>query len=249
MSTLPISTDVSPVPTGKLSSAEFQRLVELEGVVERGMRTFVEVGTALLEIKDRHLYREKFATFEVYCHQRWGFGAHRAYQLIDASVVVQEMSTRVDNPPTSERQVRPLVNLDPEERVDAWTRAQENAGDSQPTARQVQDAVEEVVEPEETPDRIGPSRKMARKRRPQFRVKNQWHGGSVRNFRKRWDGIVLLIEDFFRQGEPNEMDPKLTNRYGVFVTPELTECLSHCAEDLGRLHDKYRKDGPEEGMG
>jgi hypothetical protein len=33
------------------------RLIELESVIETGIKTFVEVGNALLEIRDSKLYR------------------------------------------------------------------------------------------------------------------------------------------------------------------------------------------------
>jgi hypothetical protein len=138
---LPSAEGAGPIA---LTSAEFRRLNELEAVVERGMKTFVEVGTALLEIKDRRLYREKFATFEVYCHERWGFGAHRAYQLMDASVVVQDLSTRVDIHPSSEKQVRPLVNLDPIQREKVWTVAVEKHGSS-PTFKQINQVKQEII--------------------------------------------------------------------------------------------------------
>jgi hypothetical protein len=138
------STEVSSVTSIALTSAEFHRLTELEAVVERGMKTVVEVGTALLEIKDRRLYREKFTTFEVYCHERWGFGAHRAYQLMDASVVVQDLSTRVDIPPATEGQTRPLVNLDPVQREKVWTVAVEKHGPN-PTVKQVKQVKQEII--------------------------------------------------------------------------------------------------------
>jgi hypothetical protein len=41
-------------------------------VIERGRRTFVEVGLALLEIRGRGLFRELgFSTFTEYCRKRW----------------------------------------------------------------------------------------------------------------------------------------------------------------------------------
>lgn len=140
MNTLVPATDGTSV---SLTSIEFRRLVELEKIIEKGIRTFIEVGTALLEIKDRRLYREKFKTFEIYCHDRWGFGAHRAYQLIDASVVVQELSTTVDILPANESQARPLVGLEPDEQKEVWSIAVEST-DGKPTGKAVQDAVATV---------------------------------------------------------------------------------------------------------
>lgn len=39
-------------------------LEENEAIIERGLATFVEVGTALAEIRDNRLYRESHGTFE-----------------------------------------------------------------------------------------------------------------------------------------------------------------------------------------
>ncbi len=58
------------------------RLLECERVIERGLNTFVEVGAALLEIRDGRLYKNDYSTFEDYCRERWGFTRMRATQLI-----------------------------------------------------------------------------------------------------------------------------------------------------------------------
>jgi hypothetical protein len=51
-----------------------KRLALLEVTITQGMRSFVEVGSALAEIKESRLYAEVgFETFEEYSKQRWGF--------------------------------------------------------------------------------------------------------------------------------------------------------------------------------
>ena len=71
------------------------------------------------------------------------------YQLIDSAGTATEMSTIVDKQPAHESQVRPLTALDnPEQRADAWTKAVDKAGGDQPTARQVQEVVDEIIAPE-----------------------------------------------------------------------------------------------------
>jgi hypothetical protein len=46
-------------------------LEECESVIRSGLKTFVEVGHALLEIRGRRLYRQAgFRTFEKYCRER-----------------------------------------------------------------------------------------------------------------------------------------------------------------------------------
>jgi hypothetical protein len=86
-------------------------LAELETVIQRGFDSFVEVGRALMEIRDRRLYREQgFSTFEVYCRKRWNFSRQRGHQLITAVAVADNVSTVVDSRPT-ERQARELARL------------------------------------------------------------------------------------------------------------------------------------------
>ena len=46
--------------SAELSAVETGRLAALEQTIERGLQTFVEVGTALLEIRDSRLYRQAF---------------------------------------------------------------------------------------------------------------------------------------------------------------------------------------------
>jgi hypothetical protein len=101
---------------GSLTKADTARLKELEAVIQRGTKTFIEVGLALAEIRDLRLYRQTHATFEAYCAEQWGWTRQRSYQLMNAATVVKllpaEMSTRVDNEATA----RELAKLEPKER-------------------------------------------------------------------------------------------------------------------------------------
>jgi hypothetical protein len=75
-----------------------QRLTKLETKIRAGLKTFVEVGNALLEIRNSKLYRLDYATFEDYCRARWHISRPRAYQLIKAAETVGNLSTKVDIP-------------------------------------------------------------------------------------------------------------------------------------------------------
>ncbi len=83
-------------------------LAECERVIERGLKTFIEVGDALARIRDERLYRETHATFEDYCRARWGFDASRARQLISAAKTVTLVTVGGQPAPTSERVAREL---------------------------------------------------------------------------------------------------------------------------------------------
>ena len=47
-----------------LSPAEVQTLEHYERIIDQGIKTFVEVGHALLVIRDQRLYRERYETLK-----------------------------------------------------------------------------------------------------------------------------------------------------------------------------------------
>ena len=75
-----------------ISSEESQRLIELKQIVERGLATFIEVGEALMEIRDSRLYRVEHKTFEDYCREKWKMSDRRARQLIPGRIGRMELS-------------------------------------------------------------------------------------------------------------------------------------------------------------
>lgn len=79
------------------NTAELERL---EGIIRRNQQSFYEIGSALREIRDKGLYRDVkgYDTFEEYCRKEWDFSRPRAYQLIEAVTVKDNLSTTVDIP-------------------------------------------------------------------------------------------------------------------------------------------------------
>jgi hypothetical protein len=131
--------------TTALSAGEQLDLTALETVVREGLATFIEVGQALAEIRDRRLYRASHATFEEYCHERWLLSRTRVYQLIDAANVGEVMSTMVDTqPPANERQARELATVLRDEGeeavVEVWRELRNEFGDDL-TAKRVRTVV------------------------------------------------------------------------------------------------------------
>jgi hypothetical protein len=76
----------------ELMPAEAEELRACEAVIERGLKTFIEVGNALLTIRDKRLYRAEFRSFEEYVANKWDMTRQRAYQLITATKIVEEIS-------------------------------------------------------------------------------------------------------------------------------------------------------------
>lgn len=124
-----------------LSKEEKKVLRHCESVIKRGVRTFVEVGSALKEIQGNQLYREKHSTFDEYCKNRWEMSRAHAYRLIESAKVVEDVSPTGDAP-ERESQARPLTKLrSAQARQDAWNDAKASSPTGKPTAKLVEAAV------------------------------------------------------------------------------------------------------------
>jgi hypothetical protein len=120
-------------------------LAELETVIERGLGTFVEVGLALLEIREARLYREQgYERFEDYCQQRWSFTYRRSHQLIEAASVVASLGmNNCSDLPANEAQARELTRLkNPEAQAEVWQEVEAESGIEHVTAQRVREAVD-----------------------------------------------------------------------------------------------------------
>ena len=102
----------------------------------------MEVGSSLLIIRDSRLYRASYSTFEDYCRTRWGMSKTHANRMIEATKVADNL-TPMGVIPATERQVRSLASLPPDQQREAWTEATQKAEaeDRPVTARDVTDAV------------------------------------------------------------------------------------------------------------
>jgi site-specific DNA-methyltransferase (adenine-specific) len=124
----------------KLESKKFQ---ECEQIIERGLGTFYEVGTALLAIRDERLYRVTHGTFEEYCRDRWRMVASRARQLIGAAQVVANLESVTIVTPDNESQARELAPLEPDAQREVWKKVVETAPNGNYTAAQIRAIVNE----------------------------------------------------------------------------------------------------------
>lgn len=127
------------------SVAVDRELTLLEEKVQSGLQGFYEAGKALLEIRDRKLYKVRYGTFEDYCLNRWQMSRPQAYRLMNATSTVELLSP-IGDTPKAESQVRPLTPLEPEQQVEAWQAAQ-TVGGNQPTAEVVSKAAKAVSSP------------------------------------------------------------------------------------------------------
>lgn len=138
MSVVSIETD-----TGEVLS---RSLDQNEAVIERGLGTFVEVGEALMAIRDGRQYRDAdYSDFDTYCRERWGFTRNRADRLIGAADIAGVMP--IGTTPQTESQARALAPLrdDPEAMAEvmADVAAQVEAEGGRVTAEKITEKVTE----------------------------------------------------------------------------------------------------------
>jgi hypothetical protein len=121
-----------------LTDAERDERNQLESVVTGGMKSFVEVGNALLTIAEKRLYRETHGSFEPYCQEKWGMSARRAYQLCEASRVMATVNNCSQI--KTESQARELAKVPAEQRAEVLAKA-----GSKPTAKAIREAAKPLL--------------------------------------------------------------------------------------------------------
>jgi hypothetical protein len=145
-----------------LSASESKQLEADKTTVRKGMATFVEVGKALMRIRDAKLYRVTHKTFAAFCEEEFQLAKSRAYQLIEAAGAAENVhhggQTQVENvshgtqiPPANERQARVLSSVPAEQQPEVWEQVVASApinaaGTPVITARHVQSVVDEFTE-------------------------------------------------------------------------------------------------------
>jgi hypothetical protein len=145
---LSASLKTPPLPSlvvKELTLQEKLTLEHCEDVLKQHLSAFFEVGRALLEIRNKKLYRADFGTFEEYCETKWDMTKGHAYRLLHGAEVLTNLSPMGDFLPQNERQVRPLTNLEPKVAAKAWKLAIEKASNGKLTSSIVKEAVAEVT--------------------------------------------------------------------------------------------------------
>ena len=130
-------------PSGSpLTTDERDSLADQEKIIHRGLRTFVEVGNALMAIRDNRLYREEFRSFDNYLEARWKLSRSHVSRLISGAAVASELlrigniSDAVPLPaPTALSQVVPYIGLEPDAQRQAYAAAVQASGGGVPTAK------------------------------------------------------------------------------------------------------------------
>jgi hypothetical protein len=129
---------------GELTKSEKSELERCEKAVQNG---FYAMGAALLIIRDKHLYRADYPTFEEYCDRRWDLKQSRAYQMIESAKIVDgvadESSTNGGTLPSNERQTRALAEVEPDRRKEVWKETVQDTN-GKPTSAAIAKKAEQI---------------------------------------------------------------------------------------------------------
>lgn len=80
-----MSSKISKVQT--MTTEENARFTELLAIADSNSPAFYAMGTAMLEIRDRKLYRDTYDSWEEFCEKRFDMTRNRANRLIAAAAV------------------------------------------------------------------------------------------------------------------------------------------------------------------
>ena len=130
------SLPIAAAPTDLSEDKAREDFARLERIVDQGLRAYIEVGTALGEIRARGLFKlDGFLTFEDYAEAKWDLSSRqRAHQIIEGAAVANALNAYWQGaPPVAlpavESHARGLVKLLPKPDVlaDAWVKVVETA--------------------------------------------------------------------------------------------------------------------------
>jgi hypothetical protein len=254
---------VTAVEVPELTEAEERDRLNLERKVERA---FFEAGKALMELRDRRLYRSTHKTFEEYCRFRFAYTYRHVNYLIAGSVIVDnikmgtnssqnekshEMGTNSSQIlPTSEVQVRPLAKLEPQQQLEAWQQAVEQAEGKVPSGRIVKDVVQRIMERTKVPNtyQLGEVCQILAKDNPELRGKGGcWcivsHVGEFSCTVKIWDGEYTVglqhLKSYNYLPAECEQMRVICDRISRVYSGALEESVQKFLEMLGKLNRVY----------
>jgi DNA repair photolyase len=121
----PLDAPIVPASSA-LTAADIEFRDEKEKLVSAGVSASIAAAKALHEIftyKGGLIWRQKHKSFESYCREKWDYKKAHSYRLKDAGDFVFELerqSPKGDHVPKNENQIRPLLALPKENRVDCW---------------------------------------------------------------------------------------------------------------------------------
>lgn len=241
---------VEVISDNELSYEEQKEREYLERIVER---KFYEAGKALQTLRDKKLYRNTHSSFDEYVRYRFGYKRTHSYQLIDAAKVVDNLKCPplADILPTSEKQVRPLSKLNPQEQRQCWQQAVEAAGNKTPSGKIVRDIVDRIRERKKVPNpyQVGEVCVFLPKGNPELRGKSGcWgivnHIGEYSCTLQAWDGeYTVKIENLslveLTDGGRNFMQELCLRLNKIYLLPDRDTTIDSFLASLGKQAKPY----------
>lgn len=126
-----------------ITKEEASDLVRLELEVESGRKSWIAAGRALIEIRDRELYRSEHDDFWSYCETRWGWKRRNALYVIESYEVYSKLPDGVQNFAQSASQARALAKVPEEKRAEVLEKA---AQTGKVTAKTIEEAAADKPE-------------------------------------------------------------------------------------------------------
>lgn len=243
--------DVAAIEVPELTEDKQRDRLHLERRVERA---FFEAGKALMELRDRRLYRSTHKTFEEYCRERFGFSRRQPYHLMEAAVIFDNLIEKCERSvhilPTNEWQVRPLTKLDPDIQPEAWQQAVESAKGKVPSHRIVKDVVQQIMERTQVANtyQIGEVCQILAKDNLDLRGKGScWCIViAVNDFScsvKLWDGELTVgvqhLKSYNYLPAECQQIQEICDRINRVYSSELEESVQRFLESLGKLKRSY----------
>ncbi|MHC5609929.1 MAG: hypothetical protein ACYTXA_02550 [Nostoc sp.] len=255
--------NVTAVEVPELTEQEISDRLHLERKVERA---FFEAGKALMELRERRLYRSTHKTFEEYCRDRFSYTYRHVNYLIAGCLIVEnikmgtnssqnesqdEMGTNSSQIlPTSEVQVRPLAKLEPQQQPGAWQQAVEKAEGKVPSGRIVKDVVQQIMERTKVPNtyQIGEVCQILAKDNPELRGKGGcWgivnHVGEFSCTVKTWNGEYTVglqhLKSYNYLPAECEQMQEISDRINRVYSSGLEETVKSLLQSLGKLSRPY----------
>jgi hypothetical protein len=222
-----------------------------DGQQSRGERAFFEAGKALTKLRDRRLYRSTHKTFEEYCRDRFAHSRQNLTTIGCQNVANENLTTNKSQIlPTSERQVRAMTKLEPQEQQEVWLRAVEVAGGKVPTGRIVKDVVQRIMERTQVPNtyQIGQVCQILVKDNPELRGKGRCWAivSAVNDFScsvRMWDGEHTVglqhLKSFNYLPAECQQIQSLSDRLALIYSDSLEETVKNLLQSLGRLNRSY----------
>jgi len=117
-----------------LAQGDKDYLAAREKIVSLGIKATIATARALFEIYsfgEGRLWKAQHPTFEAYCRERWDLQKSQAYRLVECGKFIAglEAGAKDDDSPFGERlpqnegQIRPLMSLPDEHRLECGTRS------------------------------------------------------------------------------------------------------------------------------